>query len=182
MKAFSIALVILCMASCSRDIRDEQISSENIHDIVPAIATSTLSETEKRNLLAYYEEWMITGGVVPGSIPQYPDITIRTILDQQKDRNIMQESHLASLDKLGKSFFTTGGEIGETMSFAAFAAMPLTSHPRPQRTLRAQRSADFVLANFKELYNRLPPLPDAVTTDTLTRAIRLANGTIMETP
>lgn len=68
------------------------------------------------------------------------------------------------------------------MSMAAFAAMPITTHTRHPRTLRTRHAASFVLANLKEVYNRIPPPPDAVIPDTLTPAIRLANGTIIEVP
>lgn len=177
-----IGAVFVFAVSCSQDIRDVKISSENLREVVQDIATSNLSEKEKRNLLAYYEDWIISRGYSDDIKPPMPDLTIGEILDQQKDWKCMQDAHIATLNKLGRSFFTTGGDIGETMSMQTFAALPITEYTRHKRTVNAQRSASFVLTNFKELYHRLPPLPEAVATDTLTPAIRLANGTIMETP
>jgi hypothetical protein len=170
------------MLSCSQDIRDEKITSENLREVVQDIATSNLSEKDKRNLLAYYEDWIVGHGYSDDIKPPMPGLTIGEILDQQKDWKSMQDAYLATLNKLGKSYFTTGGEVGETMSMQAFVAMPITQYTRHKRTVNAQRSASFVLSNFRELYHRLPPHPEALATDTLTPGLRLANGVIMETP
>jgi hypothetical protein len=180
----SVLLFILAslMLSCSQDIRDAKITSENLREVVQDIATSNLSEMEKRNLLAYYEEWMIGYGYNEDSKPPMPDLTVGEILESQRDRKSMQEAHLSMLNKLGRSFFTTGGNIGETMSMQTFSALPITEYTRHKRTVNAQRSASFVLSNFRELYHRLPPHPEAVATDTLSPGLRLANGVIMETP
>ncbi|MCZ7557323.1 MAG: hypothetical protein M5R41_13060 [Bacteroidia bacterium] len=176
------SLLVSVLISCSQDIHDVKITSENLREVVQDIATSNLSEMEKRNLLAYHEEWMIGYGYNEDSKPPMPDLTVGEILENQRDRKSMQDAHLSMLNKLGRSFFTTDGDIGETMSMQTFAALPITEYTRHKRTVNAQRSASFVLSNFRELYHRLPPHPEALATDTLTPGLRLANGVIMETP
>ena len=183
MKTLCICLLFVSLASCSWRMRDKTITCDNVREIAAEIAQSDMSAAEKKNILGYYEAQAIMRVLDnPDSTTWLPDLTIGEILEIEKDWKSTQDAKIAALEKLGESFRMEGGDIGETMDIATFAAMDLSRGKHLFHVLESQRAARYIRSAFAPLYAFSPSKNDVSHPDSLLPVIHCAAGTIMELP
>jgi hypothetical protein len=183
MKSLAFLLLAVSIIACSRDLRDEIVTLENIDAIAAALVTSDLTVQEKRNLLGYYEVHAIyTAMDNPDSVAWLPDLPVGKLLGMSSNAYEQQQVHISVMDKLGASILSAGETPGEMMDIAAFASVEIPPGRRSWNIMQGQRAARFLLSRFSGLYAETAPQEASISPDTLTRTVLTSAGVIIELP